>query len=236
MSNNLLKYVISSGLAIYSAGSIAAMGDDPILAMVKADQLELRDADEGTVTGWEGHVWVGRDLNKFWFKTEGEKNEDETEASEFQFLYSRAIDANWDIQLGLKHDNYPEPSRDWAAVGFYGVAPYWFEIDTALFFDDDGQTNLRFEAEYEFMLTQKWVLSPEVEINAFGKSDAELGLGSGLSSIEAGLRLRYEITRKLAPYIGIHHERLIGDTADIADDAGEDTSETQLVAGIRFWF
>ena len=236
MKNKFLKIAFSSSFVIYSAGTLAAIEDDPILTMVKADKFELRDADEGTVTAWEGSIWVGKDLNKFWFKTEGERNEDETEASEYQFLYSRAVDSNWDLQVGVKHDDYPKPSQDWAAIGFYGVAPYWFEIDTALFFGEDGQTNLRLSAEYEFMLSQKWVLSPEIEINAFGKSDSEFGLGSGIASIETGIRLRYEITRELAPYIGINNERLIGDTADIAEDAGESTSDTQIVAGIRFWF
>ena len=121
-------------------------------------------------------------------------------------------------------------------LGFYGVSPYWFEIDSALFIEEDGQTNLRFAAEYEFMFTQKWVLAPEVEVNWFSKDDDELGIGSGLADIELGLRLRYEITRQFAPYVGVNYERLLGDTGDIAKAAGEDTSETQLVAGLRFWF
>ena len=214
----------------------AAMEDDPLLFLLKADQLEARDTDDGTVTAWEGHFWAGRDLNKLWIKTEGERSSEGTESVEFQLLYSRAIDANWDLQLGLRHDAKPEPERNWAVLGFYGVSPYWFEIDSAIFIEEDGQANLRFEAEYEFMLTQKWVLSPEVEINWFSEEDDELGIGSGVANFEAGLRLRYEITRQFAPYVGVNYERLVGDTEDIAEAAGEDTSETQLVAGLRFWF
>jgi len=214
----------------------AAMDDDPLLYLFKADQLEVRDADEGKVTVFEGHLWVGKDLHKLWIKSEIEVNEDETEGSEWQLLYSRAIDPNWDLQLGLRTDLEPEPERNWLALGFYGVAPFWVEIDSAIFFEEDGQVNLRLQAEYEFMLTQKWVLSPEVEINWFSEDDNELGIGSGFADIEAGIRLRYEITREIAPYIGINHERLLGDTKDIAEAASAETSDTQVVAGIRFWF
>ena len=204
--------------------------------MLKVDQLEARNTDDGTVAAWEGYLWIGKDLNKIWIKTEGERSSEGTENLEFQLLYSRAIDANWDLQLGLRHDAVPDPERNWAAIGFYGFAPYWFEIDSALFIEEGGQVNLRFEAEYEFMLTQKWVLSPEIEANWFSEDDDELGLGSGLADIEVGLRLRYLIRREIAPYVGINYERLLGNTEDIAQAAGENTSDLQLVAGLRFWF
>ena len=236
----MMAYKLRSTLALVIAavtpGVQAAMEDDPLLYMFKADQLEWRDGDEGNITAFEGYFWAGKDLNKLWIKSEVEDNEDETERVELQLLYSRAIDANWDLQVGWRHDLKPEPERNWLALGFYGVSPYWFEIDSAIFIEEDGQVNLRLEAEYEFMLTQKWVLYPEIEINWFSEDDDDLDIGSGLADLEAGLRLRYEITRQIAPYIGIHHERLLGDTEDIADAGGEETSDTQAVAGIRFWF
>lgn len=232
-TNRLLLALV---IAATSLTAQAAAEDDPLLYMFKADQLEWRDGDEGNITAFEGHFWAGKDLNKLWIKSEIEANEGETESTEVQLLYSRAVDANWDLQVGLRSDLKPEPERNWLALGFYGVAPYWFEIDSAIFVEEDGQVNLRLEAEYEFMLTQKWVLSPEIEINWFSEDDDELGIGSGFSQLEAGLRLRYAITRQIAPYIGINHERLLGDTEDIADAGGEETSDTQAVAGIRFWF
>lgn len=217
--------------------TVSAMtDDDPILYMFKADQFEVRDGDGENAAAFEGHLWVGRDLNKLWIKSEIEVTEDETESAEWQFLYSRAIDPNWDLQVGLRTDVDPEPERNWLAVGFYGVAPYWFEVDSALFFEEDGQVNLRLEAEYEIMLTQKWVLAPEIELNWYSDDDEELAIASGFAEVEAGIRLRYEITRQLAPYIGVNYESLLGDTRDLADDAGEETSDTQLVAGLRFWF
>ncbi len=236
MRNKLTCAVLSICLALITNSVSAATEDDPVLYMLKADQFEARDTDDGSVTAWEGHLWIGKDLNKLWVKTEGERSSEGTASAEIQLLYSRAIDANWDLQFGLRHDADPDPERNWAVFGFNGVSPYWFEIDSALFIEEDGQVNLRFEAEYEFMLTQKWVLSPEVEVNWFSEDDDGLGIGSGLAEIEAGLRLRYEINREFAPYVGINYERLLGDTEDIAAAAGTDSSETQLVAGIRFWF
>lgn len=215
---------------------LAAAEDDPLLVMFKADQFEVRDADEGTESAFEGHLWIGKDLDKFWIKAEIERGDEGTEAAELQLLYSRAIDANWDLQLGLRQDSEPKPERNWAVIGFLGVAPYWFEIDSALFAEEDGQVNLRLEAEYEIMLTQRWVLSPELEVNWFSDDDDELGIGAGLAAAEAGLRLRYEFRRDFAPYIGVHYETLLGETRDLARDADAETSESMLVAGLRFWF
>jgi copper resistance protein B len=217
--------------------SVHAMAeDDPLLYLFKADQLEARDGDEENVRVFEGHFWVGRDLDKLWLKSEIEATEDETESAEWQLLYSRAIDPNWDLQVGLRADVEPEPERNWLAIGLYGVAPYWFEVDTALFVEEDGQVNLRLEAEYEMMLTQQWVLAPEIELNWYSDDDDELAIASGFADVEAGIRLRYEITRHFAPYVGVNYEGLLGDTRDLARDNGEQASDTQLVAGLRFWF
>jgi copper resistance protein B len=235
MKSIIGKIVRLSALTLFSPMALAAAEDDPLLTMVKIDQFEVRDANEGSVVAWEGFVWVGKDLNKLWIKTEGEKTSDETEGAEIQLLYSRAIDNNWDIQLGFKHDAYPDPTRDWLAIGFSGIAPYWFEIDSALFIGEEVNS-LRFQAEYEFMLTQRWVLVPEVELNWFSDDDIEIGIGKGFANIEAGLRLRYEIDRQLAPYIGINYESLLGDTKDLASAANAETDDSQLVLGLGFWF
>ena len=236
MKQVILKATLAGLLLITSLQTRAAVEDDPLLVMTKLDQLEVRDSDEGNVTAWEGSLWVGRDFDKFWIKTEGERTSEGTEAAEIQLLYGRAVDSNWDLMVGLKHDAYPEPNREWLAIGFSGVAPYFFEVDSSLFLGEDGQANLRFEAEYEFMLTQKWVLSPEIEMNWFSEADEEIGVGKGFANLEAGLRLRYEINRQLAPYIGINHERLLGDSKDLAKLADAETKETQFVAGVAFWF
>ncbi|HCE39109.1 MAG TPA: copper resistance protein CopB, partial [Alcanivorax sp.] len=129
-----------------------------------------------------------------------------------------------------------DPNRDWASFGVQGLAPYLFESEATLFVGEEGLTNLRLEAEYEILFTQKLILVPAVEANFYGKEDEELGIGEGLTDIEAGLRLRYEIRREFAPYIGVNWERQFGDTAAKTRGAGDDVSETTLVAGVRFWF
>lgn len=217
-------------------GISAGMEDDPMLFMTKIDQFEVRNSDGDNPLVFEGQAWIGRDLNKLWVKSEIERVGSETEENELQLLYGRAVAPYWNFQIGWRRDIEPKPDLDWLAVGFQGLAPYYFEIDIALFISDDDQTNLRLEAEYEWMFTQRLVLSPEIEANFFSDDDPERGAGSGLSDVEAGLRLRYEIRREFAPYVGVNWFRKFGDSADFAREEGEDTSDTQLVAGIRAWF
>ena len=214
----------------------ADMEDDPLLLTVILDQLEMRDVGGDNTLSWDGEGWLGRDLHKIWFKTDGERTAGSTDEAELQFLYSKAIARYWDFQLGVRHDFKPSPSRSWAAIGFKGLAPYFFDIDAAAFIGESGRTALRFEAEYELLFTQRLILTPDIEINLYGQNDPDAGIGAGLSDLEAGLRLRYEIRREFAPYIGVNWSRLFGNTADFARIAGEKSSETQLVIGLRAWF
>jgi copper resistance protein B len=137
---------------------------------------------------------------------EGERVDNENEGIELQLLYSKAISPFWNFQLGARRDFKPEPERNWGVIGFQGIAPYYVEIDTALFIGESGRTSLRVESEYEFMLTQRLVLIPEFELNIFGEDDQETGASSGLSNSEVGLRLAYEIRREFSPYIGVNWE------------------------------
>lgn len=231
------KYWTLVGAMFLSSGvSASGMEDDPLLFKLMVDQLEWRDAEGGNPLVWDADAWLGHDLNKLWFKTEGERVKGKTETAELQALYSRALDPYWDFQVGLRHDFKPELNRDWLALGFKGLAPYWFEVDASLFAGGNGQIAGRLQAEYELMLTQRWVLSPEVELNAYGKDDEDTGVGSGISDLELGLRLRYEIRRELAPYIGINWEKKFGNTADFAEEEGAATDDLQFVVGIRSWF
>ena len=223
-------------ILLLPATVIADAEDDPVLTKVMIDQLETRDVGGDNEFVWDIQGWVGKDLTKFWIKSEGERSSGETEEAEVQFLYSRALSTYWDFQAGIRHDFEPSPSRDWLAIGFMGLAPYFFEIDTALFIGESGRTALRFEAEYELLFTQRLILTPEIEVNFYGQDDVDIGIGSGLSDLEVGLRLRYEIRREFAPYIGVNWSKLFGNTADFARIAGEKSSETQLVIGLRAWF
>ena len=216
--------------------ALAGGKDDPLLGKVMIDQLEVRDADENNPLVLDGQGWVGKDFQKLWFKAEVERADSETEEAELQALYSQAIAPFWDVQVGVRQDFQPTPSRTWAVIGLQGLAPYFFEIDTALFIGESGRTALRLEAEYELLFTQRLILTPEIEVNFYGQNDADLGIGSGLSDIEAGLRLRYEIRREFSPYIGVNWNKRFGNSADFARSAGEETDDLQWVIGVRAWF
>ena len=230
-------FTVTVSLLLGSANWVLAGGkDDPMLTKVLIDQLEVRDADGSNPWVLNGQGWIGKDLQKLWFKAEVERNDGETEDAELQALYSQAIAPFWDVQVGLRQDFEPSPSRSWAVIGLQGLAPYFFEIDTALFIGESGRTALRLEAEYELLFTQRLILTPEIEVNFYGQNDADLGIGSGLSDMEAGLRLRYEIRREFAPYIGVNWNKRFGNAADFARNQGEDTNDIQWVIGVRAWF
>lgn len=222
-----MKRLFCAVLALLPAAGFAMGEDDPLLFMFKLDQLEVRDADGANPLVWEGYAWLGKDLNKLYLNTEGERVDGEYEELSTELLYSRAVAPYWDVQMGWRHDTYPEPSRDWLAVGVQGLAPYFFETDATFYLGQAGRTALKLKTEYELMFTQRLVLIPELEANFYGKSDAETGAKAGLSDISAGLRLGYEIRREFAPYIGVNWGKSFG---------GEGTSDWQAVAGIRLWF
>jgi copper resistance protein B len=242
MKNNTFKptaivYAISLAIGILSSSfAQASSKDDPILTKFMLDKFEVRNADGSNPLIWEGEAWIGQDLNKLWLKSEGERVDGKIEESETELLYSRAIAPFWDAQVGIRHDEVEDESRDYATIAIKGLAPYYFETDASVSFGKNGQTKINASAEYELMFTQKLVLSPEIEFNAYGKDDIAMGVGSGLSNIEAGLRLRYEIKREFAPYIGVNWNKKFGKTADIAIGQGADGSDTQRVAGISAWF
>jgi copper resistance protein B len=201
------------------------------------DTFELRPDADGDAYAWEGEFRYGGDVNRFVFKTEGEGEVDHgLEAAEVQALYSRAIGPYFDIQAGLRHDFEPGPSRTYATIGFEGLAPYWFEVEGAAFLSEKGDLSARLEGAYDLRLTQRLILEPRAEIGLSAQDVPELDLGSGVTDAEIGLRLRYEIRREFAPYVGVVHERRFGETADLARAAGEPTRDTRFVIGVRAWF
>ena len=213
-----------------SSFSYASMGDDPLFAKLTIDELEYQDNDEKN-TAWDTNLWIGYDLNKLYFYTEGEKPKDGTTESENQLVYSRAIAPYWDIQFGVGYDKTEEDSQTWGVVALQGLAPYFFETRGALLIGDSGNVGLRLEAEYEALLTQKLILTPSIATDLYSKDNVSMGLGKGLSNITAGARLRYEIRREFAPYVGVEWSKNFGNTADISP-----LDETYAVAGVRIWF
>ncbi|MCO4321401.1 copper resistance protein B [Aliidiomarina quisquiliarum] len=233
---NLKGFKLSLIAALLMSGATqAGGGDDPLLTKVMLDEVE-RGLDSNDPTSFKLQAWVGKDLNKLWLKSRGDYQNSDDKELEIQALYSRAIAPYWDAQMGIRVDLEPSPSRNWAVLGIQGLAPYFFEIDAALFIGEEGRTAMRVTAEYEMLLTQKLILSPEVKMNLYGKNDAVLGIGSGLSDISAGLRLRYEIKREFAPYIGVEWARKFGNTAEFARNEGKKVEGTQVVIGLKAWF
>lgn len=231
---SLLIAFLASVFFISSAN--AGGNDNPLLLMVYFEEFEWRDTAEDDALAWRGEIWLGKDRDKALLKTRGETTSDATEEFELQALYSRAVARYWDLQLGWRGDFQPLEQRDWFSIGFQGLAPGFIETELAAFIGESGHTSARARGAYEMLITNRIVLEPELELNWYGKDDPENGIGSGISSLEAGLRLRYIIRREIAPYIGFSWEQAFGDTRRYIEAAGGDPGDLQVLAGLRFWF
>jgi len=233
----------------YAAGPLpedfpAIVPDDRLYVFTLVEKLEYRIADDDTSDhlGWEAQGWVGRDFDKFWWKHEGEAVFDgsDTGETETDLLYSRLVTPFWNFQVGVQYANEWETddyNDRWSGViAFQGLAPYKFELDSALYLSEDGDVTFTCEAEYDVRITQRLVLQPLAELHFAAQDISERNLGAGMTQANLDLRLRYEIKREFAPYIGIRYRFLVGETADIAESAGADTSQLYFMAGCRFAF
>ena len=200
------------------------------------DRLEISDVDEGTALDWEAQAWIGGDIQRVWLRSEGEAIDGRIEHGDVEVLHGRSVRAWWDVLAGVRQDVGEGPNRTWAAIGVQGLAPYKFELAATAYLGEGGRAALRAEAEYDTLLTNRLILQWRAEANAHGKDDPLAGIGAGLSTVEAGARLRYEINRQFAPYIGIEHDRAFGNTADLRRASGHGAADTRVVAGVRVWF
>lgn len=210
--------------------------DEHNFGSMMVDRLEGVHTSDNTSAAYDLKAWYGRDYDRAVLKAEGVYDNGEIDEANTELLWSHAVTAYWNTQLGVRFDTGEGPNRSWLAFGVQGLAPYWFEVDATAYIGDERRFALNFEAEYEVLLTQKLVLQPRIEADFYGKDDSELAIGAGLSEMNAGIRLRYEIRREFAPYIGIERTNKFGGTADYARNAGVDAKETRAVAGLRFWF
>ena len=213
-----------------------AMHAGGINYLLLADRLEWQDADDGNALAWDLNGWVGGDIDRLALRSEGERVDGHTEEAELQLLWSHAIGPWWETVAGVRQDFKPGSPQSWAAFGVQGMPLYGLETEATAFLGEGGQTGLRLAAEYDLLLTNRLILQPAVEVNLHGRNDPERGVGAGLSDAELGLRLRYEINRQIAPYLGVSWSHAYGNTADLLRDAGEDSRDARLVAGLRFWF
>ena len=214
-------------------------GSTSSMILFNLAEYQVRNGRDGY--RWDGEAWFGKDLDRLTIKTEGEgvfagRNGIFMETAEVQALYSRALNPYWNVQAGVRYDFNPNPSRTYATIGIEGVAPYWFETEAAVFLSNKGEVLGRIEGYYDQRITQRLILQPRVELNFSAQDVPETRIGAGISNAEFGLRLRYEVRREFAPYIGVSYDRQLGKTADYARADGEGVKATSFVIGVRTWF
>jgi copper resistance protein B len=211
------------------------MADEATFFGFWADRFETRQGDAEDFQEFAGYAWMGNSYQKLVLKSELEWRDSSIEESATELMYSKAVSPFWDLQFGGRVDHGDFAHRKWLAVGMKGLAPYWFEIDATAYLGPSGHTAAHFEVEYDLLLNQRLILQPKIGLDFYGDSDLEAGHGKGLSKSKMGVRLRYEFTRQIAPYIGyerIHHH---GEAAEIFRVFNQHR-ENQWLAGIRFWF
>ena len=213
-----------------------AVHDTAFHYKVLFDQLEWQYLHGKSGLRWDNSSWFGGDINRLWVKTEGEAVDGVVDDADIRLLYGRSFSRWWEWVGGVRQDIRPSPSHTWFAFGVHGLAPQWFEIDAMGYVGPNGHTAARIEAEYDVLLTNRLMLQPLMELSLSGKDDPDRGIGAGLSTGEVGFRLRYEVRREIAPYVGlVWHRKLFG-TADYATAAGGDVGGWHFVAGLRTWF
>ncbi|WP_297833023.1 copper resistance protein B [Thermomonas sp.] len=205
---------------------------DPLVWTLQMDRLEHVQGDG---LAWDGRFWIGHDRGRLWLRSEGQRAQGRT-TSKLEALWGTPVDAWWDVLVGLRHDAWQGGSRDWLAVGVQGLAPYKFELQATAYLGNRGQAMLQTGVEYELLFTNRLILQPRIEATLNARDDPGRGMGAGLSEASAGLRLRYEVRRELAPYVGYEWSRRFGRTASFARLGGEPVHNRGWVAGLRFWF
>ncbi|MGE3508209.1 MAG: copper resistance protein B [Vicinamibacterales bacterium] len=211
------------------------MHGQSINSLVLFEQLEWRNADRDALA-WDTKGWVGRDLDRFWLRTEGDAEDGGVQEAQLHLLYGRAIARWWDLVAGVRQDWRPGPAQTWAAVGLQGIAPYFFDVEATGYIGAEGRTHVRFEAAYDLLLTNRLIAQPLLEFELAGKADPVRRVGTGLTVGEISIRLRYEVRREFAPYVGLLWRRTFFGTADMARLDGRGTGGTSVSAGGRVWF
>lgn len=230
-----------AGLTSVALFSGSAAAQSRAYTLLLFDQLEYRSQGSGSAFRWDVQNWIGGDYNRLWIKTEGlvhtARSQGEAEA---QVLYSRLIAPFWDLQAGLFYERRyrpgPDRSRVLGVIGLQGLAPYWFDVESALFVSDNADLSARLTATTDLLFTQRLIAQPRFELNGAAQKAEEFGVGAGLNSVELGLRLRYELRREFAPYVGISWVRRLGETAALARRQGDQTGDFAVLAAVRLWY
>ena len=212
--------------------------DNQIFYHILLDQFEARTNGPDNELRWDGEAWAGTDMNRLWLKSEGFADNSGVSDGDHEALYDRPIPhmRYFDAQAGVRADLDSGPKRAWAAVGIEGLAPYFFQFAPTFYIRDGGNVAGRLVGSYDLLLTQRWIVQPEAELNFYNKDDPARQIGSGLSDLDTGVRLRYEISRKFGPYVGFAYNGKYGNTARYAQQARETTSDPRFVFGLRLWY
>jgi copper resistance protein B len=219
------------------AGDEMAAMDRSIFVHALLDQAEGRIGGGQNAFRWEGQAWIGTDYDKLWLKSEGfALGKGGVDDGRNELLYDRALTTYMDLQAGVRTDWDSGTGRTWAALGVQGLAPLFFDYEATAYLSDGGHAALRLAASYDLLITQRLILQPQIELNFYSKADPGRMVGAGLADIDTGVRLRYEISRKFAPYIGVAYAGKFGQTAQMAKQAGDSAGALQFVFGIRSWF
>lgn len=210
------------------------IADETVWLHAVLDQFEGRLGANDALR-WEGEAWTGTDADRLWLKSEGEFEKSKVFGGQQEALYDTPLSAWFDLQAGLRYDLDSQPGRAWAAVGIEGLSQYFFHISATAYASDTGHYAAKFFGTYDLLLTQRLILQPEAEINIYSRSDPARLVSSGVSELDTGLRLRYEITRKFAPYIGVAYERRFAARSRLVA-AGETPAQLRFAVGLRSWF
>jgi copper resistance protein B len=211
--------------------------DNRVYAHVLFNQLEGRSSGQGNALRWDGEAWIGTDMNRLWIKSEGYLKGSTMSDGDHEVLYDRPIPRMryFDAQIGIREDLDSGANRTWGAVGMQGLAPHFFDFEPTFYFRDGGNVAGKVTGSYDLLLTQRLVAQPEFELNFYNKSDPARGNGSGLSDLDSGIRIRYSISRKFAPYVGFAYTAKYGDAGTFARRQGEAVASPTFIFGIRVW-
>lgn len=219
-------------------GDESPVMDKQIFEHVVFDQLEGRTNGPDNEFRWDGEGWIGTDMNKLWFKSEGFLEHGQATDGDTEALYDRPIPflRYFDWQAGVRYDLDSDPGRTWGAIGIEGMAPYFFEFAPTFYFSNSGRFAGKITGSYDLLITQRLIAQPQIELNFYSKSEPSRGIGSGLSELDTGLRLRYEISRKFAPYIGFAYTQTFGETATFTQEDGGIVHDPRFIFGVRVWY
>jgi copper resistance protein B len=212
-----------------------AVHDRAVNYFVLFDQVEWQTAEAGGLNV-DSTAWIGGDRSRLWLRAEGASDETRVSEAQAHVLFGRQFARWWDLVGGVRHDFRPGDAQTWAAIGVQGLAPYWFEIQATAYLGGGGRAQARIEIEYDLLLTNRLIVQPLLEVEVASASDPARGSGAGITTSDLGLRLRYEVRRELAPYVGVTWLRQHGETAALARQTGRPDGTTRFVAGLRGWF